>query len=603
MKQINILKISIKNFLSIGNTPVIVDIKPGLHVITGINKDKEDRRNGVGKSTIADAIYFAIFGETLRELKKDFIVNNINKKTCEVILDAEIVSPTKKDTVQIIRTLDPSKCYLYINGEDKTRDSISNTNSFIMNIFDCTSEVFQNCVIMTLNNTVPFMAKKKQDKRKFIEEIFNLSVFGNMLTETKEDTNNNKRNFDLLSAKHDENIKHLESQKKQHILFVEERKKKQEKYLSRHETNSKEIQEINKNLKDFVLPDTDKIKKEIEDQELNLNKVENKIKDLRHVISEKSTLISQCNKRIESVGTDKDVCPTCLRTIQDNDRNHIKNEKQKIKKEISTFEDEISKLKTEEKQFITLQNSLDSKIQKLRENVSDYKHKLKEKENLQERLEQLNKWQSELQQDLKDLENSQDKIDSNVTSIEDNIKDLSSKIENIRALLKRLDIVKFILSEEGIKSFIVKKILQLFNSKLVYYLKKMDANCICSFNEYFEEKIIDDKGKDCSYFNFSGAERKNIDLACLFAFMDIRRLQGNVSFNFSIYDELFDSSLDEKGVELVINILKERVDKYKECAMVISHRKESIKSATGDVIFLEKNNGITRKVDYIEYRT
>ena len=83
----------------------------------------------------------------------------------------------------------------------------------------------------------------------------------------------------------------------------------------------------------------------------------------------------------------------------------------------------------------------------------------------------------------------------------------------------------------------------------------MDSNCVCIFNEYFEEQIIDDKGKVLSYFNFSGAEKKNIDLACLFAFMDIRRLQGDVAFNFNIYDELFDSSLDEKGVELVIEIL------------------------------------------------
>ncbi|NBW57023.1 hypothetical protein EBR43_04425, partial [bacterium] len=119
------------------------------------------------------------------------------------------------------------------------------------------------------------------------------------------------------------------------------------------------------------------------------------------------------------------------------------------------------------------------------------------------------------------------------------------------------------------------------------------------FNEYFEEEIIDDKGKPCSYFNFSGAERKNIDLACLFAFMDIRRLQGDVTYNFSIYDELFDSSLDEKGVDLVISILNERVQKYNESVMIISHRKESVKSASGSVIFLEKRNGITRRVDYL----
>ena len=80
--------------------------------------------------------------------------------------------------------------------------------------------------------------------------------------------------------------------------------------------------------------------------------------------------------------------------------------------------------------------------------------------------------------------------------------------------------------------------------------------------------------------------------------MDIRRLQGDVAFNVSMYDELFDSSLDEKGVELVVNILRERLEKYNECMMVISHRKESTKYAdhetnTGRVIFLEKENGIT----------
>ena len=83
--------------------------------------------------------------------------------------------------------------------------------------------------------------------------------------------------------------------------------------------------------------------------------------------------------------------------------------------------------------------------------------------------------------------------------------------------------------------------------------------------------------------------------------MDIRRLQGNVAFNFSVYDELFDSSLDEKGVELVLGILRERIEKYNECIMVISHRKESVKFASGDIIYLEKKNGITKRVDYSDY--
>ena len=58
------------------------------------------------------------------------------------------------------------------------------------------------------------------------------------------------------------------------------------------------------------------------------------------------------------------------------------------------------------------------------------------------------------------------------------------------------------------------------------------------------------------------------------------------------------SSLDERGVELVLDILRERVEKHNECIFVISHRKESTKAATGDIIQLEKENGITRRVAY-----
>jgi energy-coupling factor transporter ATP-binding protein EcfA2 len=138
----------------------------------------------------------------------------------------------------------------------------------------------------------------------------------------------------------------------------------------------------------------------------------------------------------------------------------------------------------------------------------------------------------------------------------------------------------------------------LFNERIRHYLTKLDANCICNFNEYFEEEIVNSKNKISSYFSFSGAERKAIDFACLFTFMDMRRLQGDVTYNISIYDELFDSCLDERGIDHITKIINERVEKYDECVLVISHRKESINAATGDVIFLEKRDGITTKLNY-----
>ena len=199
---------------------------------------------------------------------------------------------------------------------------------------------------------------------------------------------------------------------------------------------------------------------------------------------------------------------------------------------------------------------------------------------------------SDIEELNKDSNNFQEIIDK-VLERQKLIKD------GIEALQERLDIIesaKFITSEEGVKSFIVKKIIQVLNTRLDHYLRRLEGNSIVKFNEFFEETITNERGKECSYFNFSGAERKAIDLAMLFTFQDIRRAQADVSINLSMFDELFDSSLDDKGIELVLDILKERVDMYNEAIYIISHRNESKKYCSGgEIIYLEKKNGITTR--------
>lgn len=601
MKNILFKKLSIQNFLSVGDEPVSIDFKPGLHIITGLNRDKEDRRNGVGKSTIADAIYFAIFGTTLRELKKEHIVNNINRENCKVVLDFEVIGYNKKTEYQIVRMLEPSKCYIYKNGEDKTRDSIVNTNEYILNKINCSPDVFQNCVIMTVNNTTPFMAKKKVEKRKFIEGIFNLEVFGNMLSLARDEYNEINKNFDIESAKFIEVEKSHNLQVTAKENYAKEREAKHLKYSTRKENNTKELEDLSKKLSTFIILDIKQVEDDIDKLTKKSKKIDTNIKKIRDETSSLRTQVDIKAKNIKQIGTDKAVCPTCLRKIDEKDKDHIHEEKQKIKKDIEKFNEKIQANLQEEETAAELENKIYKAIESLKTKIHNFKLEEQTIENIKNRINQLNTWQKELDVDLAELNNTNTQFDSSIKELSDRLNVLKESIEKTKVHLNMLDAVKFVLSEEGVKSYIVKKILQLFNSKLAYYLKKMDSNCICIFNEYFEEEIIDEKGKPCCYFNFSGAERKNIDLACLFAFMDIRRLQGDIAFNFSIYDELFDSSLDERGVELVIGILKERIEKYNECIMVISHRKESTKLATGDIIFLEKKNGFTRKIPFSDY--
>lgn len=600
MKYVNFNKVVIKNFLSVGETPVCVEFNKGLNIITGNNKDKVDRRNGVGKSTIADAVYFAIFGSTLREIKKEHIVNNIIQRGCEVHLEFSVNNDGNNVNYKIVRKLTPTKCHLYEDGIDKTRDSIQNTTEFICNILNTTPDIFQNCVIMTINNATPFMAKKKIEKRKFIEGIFNLQVFSNMLSAARNEYNIVMRELDIECARYEEISSSLNTYNEQKENDINEKNRSRKKLLERQDINIKEIEELSKKEVNITQNQIDKYNASIDKIDETLPVVNSKIQKLISDRSSVDAIIGVKKSRRDKIGTDEEQCPVCLNALDDSHRVHIDEEKQRLVEEITKLKDDYNQLSYKKESADELHNTLTTKRSSLVLATNKGTLQLQEVENIKERIKHLRTLNTDIRDDIKALDKQDNTFDKIIKETEQRLSSNQKIIDNIKKDMAKLDVIKFIVSEEGVKSYIVKKILQLFNAKLALYLKKMDSNCICIFNEYFEEEIIDEKGKLCSYFNFSGAERKNIDLACLFAFMDIRRLQGDVAFNFSIYDELFDSSLDERGVELVIDILKERIDKFNECVMVISHRKESVKLATGEVICLEKQNGVTTRVASVE---
>jgi len=602
MKYVNFKCVKICNFLSIGNEPIEINFRTGLNIITGINRDKEDRRNGVGKSTIADAIHFAIFGETIRELSKEFIVNYINKKNTYVDLQFSINENNKIKNYRIVRKLKPTKCYLFIDDIDVTESTIPNTNKKIKLILNSSPEVFQNCVIMSLNSTLPFMAQKKVEKRKFIEGILNLEIFSDMLLKARSEYNDVQKKYEHITKDfdHASNIyKLLEEQKNKIISNITEQKNKIKERLEIINDditrNKQKIKDINKDL-------YSKSKNKLQHIKIKLNEIQKQLDSNSTKITQHQTEVKFYNKQLIDIGTDENVCPTCLHQITNNDRTHIKKEKNKIKKDINNCDQDIESINHQQKSILDLRNINLLAEGQLNEYISNIKT-----------VHNNNKltitYISTLTKDLKKNKKELCEVQKKETNIE--ITDLDFKIKtkikevneleelsnNIYSDLEILEIVKYILSEEGVKSFIVKKILDVLNNQLLYYLQKMDANCICRFNEYFEEEIVNEKNQECSYFNFSGAERKSIDLAMLFTFMDMRRLQGDIAYNLVIFDELLDTSLDEKGVELILNIIKERVEQHKESIYIISHRKESVKAATGEVIVLEKKNSITNRVD------
>jgi len=594
VKKVIFKKISIKNFLSIGDKSIELDFDSGISLITGINSDKGGR-NGVGKSSLVESVYWCLFGSTIRDIKKDKVIHNQTDKNCVVVMEFIIEINNKSKKYKLTRSLEPTKIVLLEDGNDITLSTMPKTDELIKELIGANEEVFQNAVIMTANNTLPFMAQKKIDKRKFVEGILNLGIFGQMLLKTRADYNEYKKENDILGSVFSTQNKNLSLYQSQIEKNKEIKTQKIESLKNKILDNTKKIDlyidnssiEIKiQEKRDFIISKENSTLK-LED---GLLKIENELQKLFKDQLESDFEIKNIKERISEAKKKEGTCPTCKKKYENDDicidindlneklsTNLDKNEK--INKKISTFADKKRTLKSAISSNKFEIEKLNKEIQQLLVDSKEIYH-LKDKND-------------ELLKDIEEIKNSKDNVDDLIENVKKEIKESEDKIQKLQKQLLILETAKFVVSEEGVKSYIVKKMLSVLNSQLNFYLKTLNAPCTCEFNELFEETIYNSNGKECSYFNFSGGERKRIDIAILFMFQDILKLQTGVSFNISMYDELFDSALDESGVFNVMDILKDRVEKTQETIYIISHNKTASSMTFTNTILLEKKNGTT----------
>jgi DNA repair exonuclease SbcCD ATPase subunit len=598
VKKILFNSIKIKNFLSVGKEPIEIVFKKGITLITGENKDTGGK-NGIGKSTISDAIYWCLFGNTIRDLKRDKIIHTKSKGECEAILNFKIESEDGIKSYKIIRTIEPSKVSLFCNDEDITPSTIPATDELIKHLIGGNEEVFQNSVIMSSNNTLPFMAQKKIDKRKFVEGILQLNIFSDMLLKVRSDYNDYKKENDLLSNTFVNQQKNLEIFEKQKENGEEVKKAKIKTLEDKIESNKNVILDLKIN-SDLNL---DEIKTNIENIENKIKILETGFKKLNKenikIINNKAKVfaeIQQLKKEKQKIIDKGNTCPVC-------NRDYCKEDIEAVKQKIQDLDSQIKEESKNLKEIFNKKETNDSKIEEINEGVNKLKNKHKElldkstkaainKQKIQNIIDK----NKEYNDDILKIQNEKYDYDKNIIDCNKKIEDLNERLLEVKKYLQILDSCKFIVSEDGVKTYIIKKILKVLNERLNFYLKTFDAPCKCEFNELFEETIYNEQGKECSYHNFSGGERKRIDVAILFMFQDILRLHSGVSYSFNIYDELFDSALDDTGIDKILNILRLKVEKYQESVYIISH-KTSTKSNIDNVILLEKINGETKLVN------
>lgn len=600
MKKINFKKLYIKNFLSVGDDPIEIDFKEGFNIITGVNKDESDIRNGVGKSTIVSGFYFAIFGATLHDItNQSFIVNRKTGSNCVVRLEFDDVSSKRGvEHFVIERKISPKSLKIWKNDVEKTKSTIPETNKYIKEVLSLNEDVFKNCIIMQANNTIPFMAQRKTDRKNFIESIFNLSVFSDMSKLLKEDIKASKRKYDIensaLSVVEDnvDDYKSKIAEINKNISEANAKLKAEEEMIDLEiaENNTK-IKNNRKKKESIKVQNIDSIKA----KQKKYNAYNDKLKD---IIADINASINVNNRKYKELCEIKDVCPTCKRPYDNNVIDLTNKQKAKIEKDNEDLRAKLTELKAKkaeiDKTLLDCVNNID-KHDKLIKQLYYYDYEI-------QNAEYSIKVCEEKRKNLKSaysFEESKKAFDELLKEAEKNYKEKKGIVSSIEVELGKLNICEYILGDAGVRSFIVNKLLDLLNSRIKYYLNAFKSMFTFTFNEFFEEELKDSNGIICLYGNCSGAEQKKIDIAIIFAFIDILKFHQQLEYNVAFYDEILDSSLDAKSLEIIVNFIAEQSVANGKCSYIITHKSDCQLPNVNDTIFLKKVNGFTTRSEHV----
>lgn len=600
MRKITYKKLTIQNFLSVGNTSIEVDFQTGLNLITGINLDNPERKNGVGKSCIIDGYYYALYGDTIRNIKKEFVFNNVTKGSGDIQLTFDVETEQGINSYRIQRTLKPSAVQLFrvgVNGdEDISKDSIANTNKYICELIGSNPVISKSCDILSLSDNIPFMAKKPEDKRKFIEDIFSLEVFGKMLKNLKDEIRDNKAEYNTTSVKLSEICNSLETLNKQYELQKKQNEERDEILNQRKAKLQDDIKSTEDQINSILIESKDSILAESKKLDDAWNKIDVKIASSKtkifNLTNSRTTLKSEYDRN-SNVGEAK--CDRCLQNIEHSHLESLSKINENLLEQIEQLDKDIKSANDEMSDWMVKKSKVQNKLGLNQDRINKIDKESNKKELLESMLSGYNKSLADLESDL----NQPSPLDSfleNIQETETRKQESEELLASLKQKTEDLDVCKFILGEEGVKSFIIKRLLTMLNSTVQSYIVKLGMSTKCKFDEYFDEHITNSKGKNMSYWNLSGAERKTVDLSCAWAFKDMKNKISSVFSNVEFCDEIFDSGVDTVGLERIIDVLKERIDKNKMSVYVISHRPELPKHVDGEIIELQMNNQVTTRI-------
>ena len=552
--------------MSTGNDPTTVLLdKASSTLIIGTN--------GAGKSTILDALTFALFGKPFRNINKPSLCNSINGKNCVVEITFDIGTSEYK----IIRGIKPGIFEIWLNGSMMNQDAAVKDYQKLLEqqILRLNYKTFTQVVILGSASFVPFMQLPAWQRREVIEDILDIGVFSTMNSILKERINETKDQLQSIDTKITQAKNSVESQKKLIGTLV----------------NSKrdQVAQIRKQIQDneTEIASNEKRWEVLNDQMNGIMAASDNGKELEDMIAaavkakSKFTHMKEQTEKNLSFFQDNETCPSCSQGIPHEHKTNIistlNEDNKEIESNMSIIEDAYSKLFDRQTKLNEINKQLLTLNAQCNAIFAADSIMIKQNKKLQLEIESAAQDTVNIDEEKKKLKD----IADNALILIDKKNELSSE-RNVQ------EVASLLLKDTGIKTAIIKEYLPVMNKLINGYLTAMDFYVHFELDESFNEVIKSRFRDEFTYASFSEGEKQKIDLALLFAWRKIAKLKNSVNTNLLIMDEVFDSSLDANSTDLLLDIIN-TIDKDANI-FVISHKGDQLFDKFRSVIKFVKNN-------------
>ena len=588
---IKIKELTVKNFMSVGNQTQAVDFcKEQLTLVLGENLDQggddSGSRNGTGKTTIINALTYALYGTALTNIKKDNLINKINGKNMLVTLSFE----KDGNKYKIERGRKPAIMKFYVNDQEHSSESADDsqgdmreTQKDLDDLMGMSHDMFKH--ILALNTyTEPFLSMKANEQRAIIEQLLGITLLSEKAEALKEQVRLTKDQIYQENA----DIEATKKSNEKIQVSITGLETRQSAWYAQQRTD---CDRITKSIEELQAVDIERelaahAKLKIYDEQSAKIKSLNKEKaTIETALIQADKSVTKYNKEIEQLKNN--ACPACEQELHTH-----KHEEMSLLAE-KNLADAYTYLQSLSDSYSTIVTELED-IGDINGRPKTYYDTLEEALKHQNNLASLEAALGTRQQEKDPYQEQIDDLRN--TALQEITWD---SINNLNVLKDHQEFLLKLLTSKD--SFIRKKIidqnLAYLNNRLTYYLDKMGLPHTVTFLNDLTVEIMQ-LGQDLDFDNLSRGERNRLILSLSWAFRDVWEslYQG---INLLFIDELIDNGLDAAGVEGALAVLKKIARERKKNVFLISHKDELI-GRVNNVLKVIKENGFTSYANDLE---